>query len=250
MFHIKNYVCVLFVYNLFMLLDYGFSSQRYRNKPFSFFFVFLENKVLSWPDGYRNIWAFFMENRNQNIYGKYMMPSNVRIKAIKLTTNQQCPIDTLINYQHKSFQMNGIIMRKLWNWFGSGRAFPAAFHLRCIVLLMVCVIRIMFPILWRWGENIESEAPRSFIHINTGVFVCITNFPFEPNKMFGDSFNLFIPFKSKASILLAKMCCKYWCHGKMVFILCLYLNWHLTLFRDSIYQMHSYPWWVCFASIA
>lgn len=139
-------------------------------------------------------------------------------------------------------------MRKLWYWLGSGRAFPAAFHLRCIVLLMVCVIRIMFPKLWRWGENIESEAPRSFIHINTGVFVCITNFPFEPNKMFGDSFNLFIPFKSKASILLAKMCCKYWCHGKMVFILCLYLNWHLTLFRDSIYQMHSYPWWVCFAS--
>lgn len=94
MFHIKNYVFVLFMYTyLFMLLDYRFLSQRYRNKPFFFFFFlfFLENKVLSWPDDYRNIWAFFMENRNQNIDGKYMMPSNVRIKANKLTTNQHSP---------------------------------------------------------------------------------------------------------------------------------------------------------------
>lgn len=118
-------------------------------------------------------------------------------------------------------------MRKLWNWFGSGRAFPNAFHLRCIVLLMVCVIRIMFPILWRWAKHRAFHSHQYRVLL---VFVCITNFPFEPNKMFGDSFNLFVPFKSKASILLAKMCCKYWCHGKMVFILCLYLNWHLTLF--------------------
>lgn len=127
--------------------------------------------------------------------------------------------------------MNRIIMRNLWNWFGSGRTFPTVFHLRCIVLLMVCVIRIIFPINWRWAR-ISSEAPQFYSHQYRVllVFVCIRNFPFEPNKMFGDSFNLFIPFKSKASILLANMCCKYWCHGKMVFILCLYLNWHLTLF--------------------
>lgn len=188
-------------------------------------------------------------------------------QSTKQPTNQvesnDKEIDTLINDQHKSFRMNRIIIRKLWNWFVSDRIIQC----KTVLCLRTCAsLQEKWQMLRHKSKTKHSTAKTVYIQYNTrqascrGFLFCRYNFSIstkliqtEPNRT--EHYKTFVIHSLYTIYLCVCVCLSYhWKKRPSILSVKRYrinidalVLFHFmfifemtfdTFFRDSIYQMH------------